>query len=78
MSRVCTMFVRLCLIAVIGLQAGCVTVNLIEPSGPVKETQLSGTGDGKVLLLDLSVVISSQDKEGLVPHPICWPRSRKS
>ena len=47
----------------------CVTVNLIEPSGPVKETQLSGTGDGKVLLLDLSGVISSQDKEGLVPHP---------
>ncbi len=61
--------VRLCLLAVIGLQAGCVTVNLIEPSGPVKETQLSGTGDGKVLLLDLSGVISSQDKEGLVPHP---------
>jgi protease-4 len=61
--------VRLCLGAVIGLQAGCVTVNLIEPSGPVKEVQLSGTGAGKVLLLDLSGVISSQDKEGLVPHP---------
>ena len=62
-------FARFCLLAVIGLQAGCVTVNLIEPSGPVKEVQLSGTGDGKVLLLDLSGVISSQDKEGIVPHP---------
>ncbi len=63
------MFARLCLLAVICLQAGCITVNLIEPSGPVKEVQLSGTGDGKVLLLDLSGVISSQDKEGLVPQP---------
>jgi protease-4 len=63
------MFARLCLLAVIGLQAGCITVNLIEPSGPVKEVQLSGTGDGKVLLLDLSGIISSQDKEGLVSQP---------
>ena len=60
---------RLCLLAVISLQTGCITVNLIEPSGPVKEVQLSGTGDGKVLLLDLSGVISSQDKDGLVPQP---------
>ena len=69
MYRVCAILVRLCLLAVIGLQAGCITVNLIEPSGPVKEVQLSGTGDGKVLLLDLSGVISSQDKEGLIPQP---------
>ena len=53
MNRPYLMLVRFCLLAVIGLQAGCVTVNLIEPSGPVKEVQLSGTGDGKVLLLDL-------------------------
>ncbi len=51
------------------LQAGCITVNLIEPSGPVRETQLSGTGDSKVLLLDLSGVIGSQDKDGLIPQP---------
>src|SRR5688572_1298742 len=54
-----TALVCLCFVAVIGLQAGCITVNLIEPSGPVKEVQLSGTGAGKVLLLDLSGVISS-------------------
>src|SRR5688500_17119325 len=69
MNRVYPMLVRFCLVAAMALQAGCITVNLIEPSGPVKEVQLSGTGAGKVLLLDLSGVISSQDKEGLVPHP---------
>ena len=69
MYRLYPMFGLLCLLAIISLQSGCITVNLIEPSGPVQEVQLSGTGDGKVLLLDLSGVISSQDKEGLVPHP---------
>src|SRR4249920_1350171 len=62
-------FVRLCFLAVISLQSGCITVNLIEPSGPVQEVQLSGTGAGKILLLDLSGVISAQDKEGLIPQP---------
>src|SRR5580765_931421 len=60
---------RLCLFAAIVLQAGCITVNLIEPSGPVKEMELTGKGDGKVLLLDLSGVISAQDKEGIIPQP---------
>jgi len=69
MHRVCLVFGRFCLLAVVSLQSGCITVNLIEPSGPVQEVQLSGTGDGKVLLLDLSGVISSQDKDGLVPQP---------
>jgi len=60
---------RFCLLAVTGLQAGCITVNLIEPPGPVKEVHLSGTGEGKVLLLDLSGIISAQDKEGIIPSP---------
>jgi protease IV len=51
------------------LQAGCVTVNLIEPPGPVQEVQLAGTGDSKVLLMDLTGVISSQEKEGFLPQP---------
>jgi protease IV len=50
-------------------QQGCITVNLIEPPGPVQEVQLSGSGDGKVLLLDLSGVISSQDQDGIIPQP---------
>ena len=69
MHRVYAMVGRFSLLAVISLQSGCITVNLIEPPGPVQETQLSGTGEGKVLLLDLSGVISSQDKEGIVPQP---------
>ncbi len=48
---------------------GCITINLLEPSGPVQETQISGTGDAKVLMLDLSGMISSQDKDGLIPQP---------
>ena len=57
------------LVWLVVLQHGCITVNLIEPSGPVQEMQLSGTGDAKVLLLDLSGMISSQDKDGLIPQP---------
>ena len=69
MYRVYAMLGLLCVLAVASLQSGCITVNLIEPSGPVQEVQLSGTGAGKVLLLDLSGVISSQGKDGLVPQP---------
>ncbi|OAI43820.1 signal peptidase [Nitrospira sp. SCGC AG-212-E16] len=69
MNNVYSMLGRFCLLAAIVLQAGCITVNLIQPPGPVTEMKLSGTGDGKVLLLDLSGVISSQDKEGIIPQP---------
>jgi protease IV len=69
MHRGLVRFVQLCFFAVIGLQAGCISINLIEPSGPVREVQLSGTGEGKVLLLDLSGVISSQEKDSFVPQP---------
>ena len=69
MNNVYPLLGRLCLLAAIVLQAGCITVNLIQPPGPVTEMKLSGTGDGKVLLLDLSGIISSQDKEGIIPQP---------
>lgn len=51
------------------LQSGCITVNLLEPPGPVKEVQLTGSGDAKILLMDLTGVISSQEKDGLLPQP---------
>jgi protease IV len=69
MLRGLVRFVQLCVLTAVGLQAGCISVNLIEPSGPVREVQLSGTGDGKVLLLDLSGVISSQEKDSVFPQP---------
>ena len=69
MRKVYSTLCLVCVLAAASLQSGCITVNLIEPSGPIKEMQLSGTGDGKVLLLDLSGVISGQGKDGLVPQP---------
>src|SRR6478672_10215075 len=59
----------LAVLTLVLLQSGCITVNLLEPPGPVQEVQLAGTGDSKVLLMDLSGVISSQEKEGLLPQP---------
>ena len=69
MDKILRMVISLVLLITAVIQHGCVTVNLLEPPGPVQEVQLSGTGDGKVLLLDLSGVISSQDKEGFIPQP---------
>ena len=59
MNNVYSMLGRFCLLAAIVLQAGCLTINLPGPLGPVKETELTGKGDGKVLLIELSGVISS-------------------
>jgi protease-4 len=69
MNNVYPLLGRLCLLAAIVLQAGCLTINLPAPLGPVQEVKLSGKGDGKVLLLDLSGVISSQERDSLIPHP---------
>jgi len=69
MAKTYQIVASLCLFAAALLQAGCITVNLLQPPGPVQETLLSGTGDAKVLLLDLSGVIGSQDKDGLIPQP---------
>jgi protease IV len=68
MDKIQRMVISLVLITAV-IQHGCVTVNLLEPPGPVQEVQLSGSGDSKVLLLDLSGVISAQDKEGFIPQP---------
>ena len=69
MDKIQRMVCVLVLLTPVFLQPGCITVNLLEPPGPVREVQLSGTGDNKVLLLDLSGVISSQEKDGLLPQP---------
>lgn len=69
MNKFHRFLVSLALLGGTCVQYGCITVNLIEPPGPVQEVQLSGAGDAKVLLLDLSGVISSQDKDGLISQP---------
>lgn len=50
--------------------AGC-TFNfpLLPGPGPLKEVQVDGTGSAKVLLLEISGMISSQEKEGFIPAP---------
>lgn len=59
------------LMTVVGafLLSGCITVNLLPAPAPLEEKRLSGTGNEKVLLVDLSGVISSHDSDGLVSHP---------
>jgi len=60
------------MIPVMGLAAvlsGCITINLLPGPGPLKEEQLSGTGPGKVLLIELSGLLSAQEGGGLVPQP---------
>jgi protease-4 len=69
MDKIQRIVITLVFLVAISGQQGCITVNLIEPPGPVQEVQLSGSGDAKVLLLDLSGVISSQDQDGFIPQP---------
>jgi|SRR5579884_444909 protease-4 len=51
------------------LQVGCITINLPPPPGPLEEVQVSGAGDAKVLLVDLSGIISSQEQDGFISRP---------
>lgn len=49
--------------------AGCVTINLLPGPGPLQEQELSGTGSAKVLVIELSGVISSHEQGTLVDRP---------
>jgi protease IV len=69
MDKIQRMVLMLSVLMVAIVFQGCITVNLLEPPGPVQEVKLSGSGDSKVLMLDLSGVISSQEKDGWMPQP---------
>ena len=58
-------------IGMIGLVLSGCTFNfpLFPGPGPLQETQVEGTGKAKVLLIEISGVISSQDKEGFRTTP---------
>lgn len=49
--------------------SGCVTINVGPSQGGLQEATVSGAGKDKVLLLDLSGVINSNEKDGLFPKP---------
>lgn len=51
------------------LLAGCITVNIPPGPGPLVETQISGSGSSKVLMLDLIGMISSSEEHGFYPLP---------
>ncbi len=49
--------------------SGCITINVGPGQGALQEETVAGTGKDKILLLDLSGVISSQEKDGLFSRP---------
>lgn len=70
---------RLIAVVLVGLSmAGC-TFNfpLLPGPGPLRETQVSGTGSAKVLLIEISGMISSQEKEGFLPAPSLLARIKE-
>jgi protease IV len=69
MPKIQWLLSRLRIVGLAAFLSGCVTINLLPTPGPLQEKQLSGTGTEKVLLLDLSGLISSQEGDGLVEHP---------
>ena len=51
------------------MQAACVTINLPPGPGALEEHKVSGTGKDKVLMIDVSGVISSENKDGFYSSP---------
>jgi len=51
------------------LVTGCVTINLLPGPGPLKEVELSGSGSAKVLMLELSGLISALEEDGFIERP---------
>ena len=62
---------RLSVVLLVGLLMPACTFNfpLLPSPGPLEETQIGGAGKAKVLLIEISGVISSQDGDGLIPKP---------
>jgi protease IV len=63
----------------VGLSMSGCTFNftLFPGQGPLQETQVGGTGTAKVLLIEVSGMISSQEKEGLIPAPSLLARIKE-
>lgn len=49
--------------------SGCITINLLPGPGPLKEEVVGGSGKAKVLLVEVSGVISDHEGGGLVEEP---------
>ena len=66
-------FRRVVLALVIGTlvvtQVSCITIPLFPPEGPLQERTVSGSGNQKILLVEMSGLISSEDPSGFIPRP---------
>lgn len=57
------------LVALSFLHAACIHINIPPPPAPLEEHQVSGSGKDKILLVDVSGMISSEDKESFYTYP---------
>ena len=53
----------------VGNVSGCISINLLPQTGPLQETTLSGAGEDKVLLIDVSGVLNSSEPSGIIDRP---------
>lgn len=56
----------LCLLCLLGLGCSFISISLIPPVEPLKETTVSGSGKDKILIIDISGIISEEGKSSLV------------
>ena len=56
-------------LTVVLLLPGCITVNLLPMPGPLEEKQLSGEGSSKILLLEVTGLISSHQQSQFMEAP---------
>ena len=57
------------LVALSFLHSACIHINIPPPPAPLEEHQVSGSGNDKILLVDVSGMISSEDKESFYTYP---------
>lgn len=57
------------LVALSFLHSACIHINIPPPPAPLEEHQVSGSGRDKILLVDVSGMISSEDKESFYTYP---------
>ncbi|MFQ5992820.1 MAG: signal peptide peptidase SppA [Nitrospiraceae bacterium] len=60
---------KLIVLTVVLLLTGCITVNLLPMPGPLEERQLSGEGSSKILLLEVTGLISSHQQSQFMAAP---------
>ncbi len=63
------LFAKTVLLFLTMLLSGCISIPLFPPLAPLQETVLEGEGKGKVLLINISGIISEELRGGVVDEP---------